>query len=195
MNQIKALPFPSLLQTLVPGQSLLRSLSLVTLGCLLVALTAQFSIGGPVPITGQTFGVLLVGAALGSRLGFWTLVAYMAAGGLGAPFFAGGTGGFGRGLTLGYLIAFPIAAWMVGYLVERFGTDRSPWKTLLMMLAASLLIYAIGVPVLGWVGFELGLFSDWGQVLVAGMTKFLVGDLLKAMLAAAVLPLAWRLLR
>lgn len=187
--------YPSLLEALLPQRSTARNLALVLGGCLLVAATAQFSIGAPVPITGQTFGVLLVGAALGSRLGFFSLLTYVLAGGLGAPFFAGGASGIGTGLTLGYLLAFPLVAWLVGLGVERLGTDRSPWKTLVSMLLGSLVIYTLGVPILGWVGFNLDIFTNWSQVLAAGMLKFIPGDLAKAVLAAALLPAAWRWLR
>lgn len=187
--------YPSLLEALLPQRNTVRNLALILGGCLLVAATAQFSIGAPVPITGQTFGVLLVGAALGSRLGFLSLLTYVLAGSLGAPFFAGGASGIGTGLTLGYLLAFPLVAWLVGLGVERLGTDRSPWKTLASMLLGSLVIYALGVPVLGWVGFNLDIFKDWSQVLAAGMLKFVPGDLAKAVLAAALLPAAWRWLR
>ncbi|MBI5812549.1 MAG: biotin transporter BioY [Meiothermus silvanus] len=192
MNPTQTLPYLPLAKSLLPARTLTRDVVLVLAGCLFVALTAQFAVGAPVPITGQTFGVLLVGAALGGRLGFLALVTYVLAGSLGAPFFAGGASGIGKGLTLGYLVAFPIAAWLVGYLVERFGADRSFFKTLGLMLAASLLIYAIGVPWLGYVGFKLGIFKDWNTVIMAGMTKFLLGDFIKAVLAASLLPLAWR---
>ncbi len=195
MNPTQSLAYLPLSKTLFPNRSLTRDLLLVLGGSLLVALLAQFSVGVPVPITGQTLGVLLVGAALGSRLGFLALLVYVLEGGLGLPFFAGGAAGFGKGLTLGYLIAFPLAAGLVGYLVERYGTDRSFIQTFVAMLLASLLIYAIGVPVLGYVGFRLGFFKDWGVVLVAGMTKFVVGDVIKAAVAAALLPMAWRFVR
>ncbi|ADH63028.1 BioY protein [Allomeiothermus silvanus DSM 9946] len=192
MNPTQTLPYLPLAKSFLPTRTLIRDVVLVLAGCLFVALTAQFAVGAPVPITGQTFGVLLVGAVLGSRLGFLALVTYVLAGSLGAPFFAGGASGIGKGLTLGYLVAFPIAAWLVGYLVERFGADRSFFKTLGMMLVANLLIYAIGVPWLGYVGFKLGIFKDWNTVIMAGMTKFLLGDFIKAVLAASLLPLAWR---
>jgi len=195
MNPTKSLPYLPLSKSLFPVRSLTRDFLLILGGSLLVALLAQFAIGAPVPVTGQTLGVLLVGAALGSRLGFLALVLYVLEGGLGLPFFAGGASGFGQGLTLGYLTAFPLAAGLVGYLVERFGADRSFAKTLSAMLLASLLIYAVGVLVLGYVGFKLGFFKDWTSVIAAGMTKFLIGDFIKALIAATLLPTAWRLVR
>jgi biotin transport system substrate-specific component len=92
-------------------------------------------------------------------------------------------------------VAFPLAAYLVGYLVERYGTDRSPLKTFGAMLLASLLIYAVGVI---WLGFALsgaGRYTGVWGVLQAGMLPFLLGDLIKAAIAAALLPTAWRLIR
>jgi biotin transport system substrate-specific component len=175
----------------------MRDVLLVLGGSLVMALAAQVAIPTqPVPITLQTLGVLLVGAALGSRLGFLAMLAYLAQGTV-LPVFAGGTTWFdpSKLFTAGYLISYPLAAFVVGWLVERYGTDRSTLKTFAAMLLGSLIIYAIGVT---WLGFALGnagRFSGLSALLYAGMTKFLVGDLIKAAIAAALLPIAWRFAR
>ncbi|MGQ9511418.1 MAG: biotin transporter BioY [Thermaceae bacterium] len=194
----EVLPYVPLVKTLWPKRTLARDAVLVLAGSLFVALMAQISIPlpfTPVPITGQTLGVLLVGAALGSRLGFLALLAYLVEGGLGLPFFAGGASGVTRffGPTGGYLLAFPLAAGLVGLLVERFGADRSFLLTLVAMLLGNLLIYALGVPWLGaWLA-GAGKYAGVGDVLAKGMIPFIPGDLTKAVLAALLLPSAWRL--
>jgi biotin transport system substrate-specific component len=147
----EVLPYPPLVKTLWPHRTLARDLALILAGSLLVALAARISIPlpfTPVPITGQTLAVLLVGAALGSRLGFLSLLAYLAEGAMGLPVFAGGTGGLAKilGPTGGFLLAFPLAAGLVGLLVERFGLDRSFLGTLLAMLAGNALLYLVGLP-------------------------------------------------
>jgi biotin transport system substrate-specific component len=195
----QVLPYLPLAKALWPRRSLGGDLALVLSGSLFVALLAQVSLPlpfTPVPITGQTLGVLLVGAALGSRLGFLALLAYLVEGGLGLPFFAGGTGGLAKllGPTGGYLLAFPLAAGLVGLLVERFGADRSFLKTLLAMLAGNLLIYALGVPWLGAFLAGVGKYPGLAGLLSMGMIPFLPGDLVKAVLAALLLPSAWRLI-
>ncbi|AEB12614.1 biotin transporter BioY [Marinithermus hydrothermalis] len=197
MNQTQALPYLPLAKVFFPTRSLTRDVALVLAGSLLVALSAQVSVPlpfTPVPVTGQTFGVLLVGAALGSRLGLLALLAYLAEGAAGLPFFAGGSAGVAKlfGPTGGYLIAFPVAAFVVGYLVERFGADRGWGLTFLAMLLGNLIIYALG---LAWLGAWLagaGKFGGLGALLAMGFLPFIPGDLVKAVLAALVLPTAWR---
>lgn len=195
----EVLPYVPIAKTLWPHRFLGRDLAFILAGSLFVALTAQISIRlpfTPVPITGQTLGVLLVGAALGSRLGFLALLAYLVEGGLGLPFFAGGTGGVAKffGPTGGYLLAFPLAAGLVGLLVERFGMDRFFGRTLLAMLLGNLLIYAFGVPWLGAYLDGVGKYPGLGGLFAMGMIPFLPGDLVKAILAAMLLPSAWSLL-
>jgi biotin transport system substrate-specific component len=172
-------------------QNALADFALVLLGSLVVSATAQISIHLPqVPITGQTFGVLLVGMALGSRRGALALVAYLAEGVAGLPVFAEGKFGLAtvQGPTGGYLLGFIAAAWLVGLLAER-GFDRSLFTTLAAMAAGSALIYVCGVV---WLQPFMGSLED---TLAAGVYPFLIGDAIKAVLAALLLPGAWKLLK
>lgn len=169
----------------------LYDVALILLSSLTIALSAQLALElpGGVPITGQTFGVLLVGALLGSRRGAAALLAYLAQGALGLPVFANGGAGFATliGIKGGYLFGFVIAAAVVGKLAER-GWDRRISTTIGSMLIGNITIYAIGVP---W----LKTFApDWSTALQWGLLPFLVGDALKIALAAALLPLGWKLL-
>lgn len=193
-----ALTYPYLAERLVPG-GLLRGFSLVIGFSLFTVVLAQISIPlpwTPVPITGQTLAVLLTGAVLGPRLGFVTLVCYLAEGAVGLPVFAGGTGGFGKifGPTGGYLIAFPLAAGLVGWLATR-GWDRSPLWMAFAMAAGSAVIYALGVSWLGtWLALS-GKFPGPLQLLNMGMFPFLPGDAIKAGVAMVLLPTAWQLVK
>jgi biotin transport system substrate-specific component len=164
---------------------------LVLAASVLIALTAQVSIPlpfSPVPITGQTFGVLLVGAALGARRGTLGVMAYLAEGTAGLPVFAGGSAGPAvlLGPTGGYLIGFAGAAFITGRLAE-LGWDRRPTTTALSMLLGNAVIYAFGLP---WLAVYVGL----DRVLALGLLPFVPGDLLKVGLAVAVLPGTWGLL-
>ena len=170
----------------------LRDLLLVVTGSLLVAALAQVRIPlplTPVPITGQTFAVLLVGAVLGSERGAFSLILYLVEGGLGLPFFAGGAGGLTHvfGPTGGYLLGFIAAAYLVGRLAES-GLDRRFRTSVLIFLAGEAIIYLFGVT---WLGFFIG----FQQALAAGLLPFLPGDLFKLLAAALVLPAGWRLAR
>jgi len=163
---------------------------LVLTGSVVVAMFAQLQYVlpfTPVPITGQTLAVLLVGAALGSRRGALAMGVYLAEGAVGIPVFAGG--GLGLpwllGPTAGYLWSLPLAAWIVGWLAER-GWDRGPATAVLSMLAGNAVIYLVGLP---W----LAVFVGWEQVLSAGLLPFIPGDLIKVAMAAAVLPTTWAL--
>lgn len=182
----------TLVETILPETGLLVELALVLGGSVLVALAAQVSIPlpwTPVPITGQTFGVLLVGALLGSFRGTLSLLTYLAEGAAGFPVFAGGSGGYLRlfGPSGGYLWGFVAAAFIVGFLAER-GWDRHPVKAALAMLAGNLVIYLFGLP---W----LARFVPPDQVLKAGFYPFIPGDLLKLLLAASALPSGWWVLQ
>ena len=169
----------------------------VLAGAGFVALLAQVALPlpfTPVPVTLQTLGVLLVGAALGSRLGAQALGLYLAAGAAGLPVFAGGGAGLAwlLGPTGGYLLGFVMAAWLAGALVERFGSDRRPMAAFLAMLAASAAIYAFGLAGLaGWMALA-GKPVSLPGLLALGLYPFALGDLLKAGLAAVLLPAAWK---
>lgn len=163
----------------------------VAVGVLVLALLAQLRLQiGPVPITGQTLGVLLLGAAYGLPLGLVSVGAYVLLGAVGLPVFAGGESGvaYMAGPTGGYLVGFALAAALLGYLSRR-GWDRSVASCALAMLLASVAIYLPGVT---WLKLSLGL--SWPAAVAAGLTPFLIGDAVKLALAAAALPGAWRLL-
>jgi biotin transport system substrate-specific component len=167
----------------------LRLVGLALLGTAFVAACAQVQIPWwPVPFTGQTFAVLVLGMVYGARLGAGTLLLYLAVGGLGLPVYAELSSGWAvlTGTTGGYFIGFVLAAGLVGWLAER-GWDRSVWLTGLAMLLGNVLIY---VPGLLWLGAVVG----WDKPILAwGLTPFLLGDAVKLVLAAAVLPYAWKL--
>ncbi len=168
-----------------------RAAALVLGFSLLTALTAQIRIPvpwTPVPLTGQTVGVLLTGALLGPRLGMMALLAYLLEGIAGLPVFAGGRAGIGQivGPTGGYLIAFPLAAGLVGWLAERWGWDRNPRRLLAALLLGSVVIYALGAL---WLAHFVGGFR---LTIAQGILPFLPGDALKALVVAALLPAGWK---
>ncbi|ADI15663.1 BioY protein [Truepera radiovictrix DSM 17093] len=190
---------PPLIDALVPvRRAALRVPLQLALGVLLMALLAQVRLEiGPVPITGQTLGVLLLGAAYGLRLGALTMLLYLLAGGFGVGVFAGGGSGWSHfsGTTAGYLLAFPVAAAVVGYLAQR-GLDRRVSSAALAMALGNLLIY---LPGLWWLSTFAERYAPAGTSALAwtlsvGLYPFIAGDLIKLALAAALLPLAWRLL-
>ncbi len=169
---------------------------LILSGSLFTALMAQIAIPlpfTPVPITGQTLAVLLVGAALGSRRGALSMATYLLEGALGLPVFAGGAAGLVRlrGLTGGYLLGFLAAAFITGWLAER-GWDRRPSTTALAMLIGNAIIYLFGLP---WLALFLGGFLGPKGALALGLLPFIPGDLLKLALAAFLLPSAWWVVR
>ncbi|MBL8101218.1 MAG: biotin transporter BioY [Anaerolineales bacterium] len=171
--------------------SWLRDLFLILAGSWLVAFFAQLEIPmQPVPITGQTFAVLLVGALLGSKRGVAAMIAYIAQGGLGLPFFAGGASGFGilTGATAGYLLGFIGAAYVVGWLAEK-GLERSVRTSILPFFVGTVIIYIFGV---AWLSIVLGSLS---KAIQFGLLPFLVGDVIKLMAAAIVLPSAWKFVK
>lgn len=173
--------------------SWLRDVILIFLGALFVAALAQVKIAlpfTPVPLTGQTFGVLLLGATLGSKRGVAAMALYIAMGALGLPVFAGGAAGltYLSGATLGYLIGFVAAAYVIGLLAER-GLERSVRTSLIPFLVGTILIYICGI---AWLTVVLGSFS---KAVAAGLLPFLIGDGIKLIAAALVLPAAWKLTR
>jgi biotin transporter BioY len=184
-------PPRTLADVALPGRGVVYNTILVVLGSLLVALFARLAITlpfTPVPITGQTYAVLLVGAALGSRRGVLSMLLYIVEGGVGLPFFAAGASGWTRvfGPTGGYLLSYVLAAFVVGWLAER-GWDRRLGTCVLAMLAGEIAIYLVGLP---W----LAAFMGADRVLPLGLLPFVPGDAIKLLLASASLPVAWRFL-
>jgi biotin transport system substrate-specific component len=165
-------------------------------GSWLVAALAQFEIKlpfTPVPLTGQTLGVLLVGASLGAGLGGVSMLLYLAQGALGLPFFSGGDAGveFLRlsAATGGYLWGFVLSAAVVGALAQR-GWDRSIRTSIGAMFIGEVVLYAVAIP---WLMHALDV--PLGEALELGLAPFVVGDALKLFAAAGLLPLAWRVVR
>lgn len=161
---------------------------------LLTALSAQIRFhipGTPVPVTGQTFAVLLAGAALGMRAGAGSQLIYWLMGAVGLPVFAQAGGGWSAatGATFGYLFGFIVAAGVVGALAER-GMDRTVRSAIPAMLAGNIIIYAFGVP---WLLYSVEAFTTMGQAIAAGLTPFLAADAIKILLAGLALPAAWKL--
>lgn len=167
-----------------------RHIALIVLGALLIYLTARVAFpvpGSPVPVTGQTFGVLLVGGALGLRRGIASVALYVAIGLIGVPFFAEGKGGVQviAGATGGYIVGFIVAAALVGRLAE-LGWDRRIVGAIGAMALGNVVIYLLGVP---WLMYVTGNDLAWG--IANGLTPFLAGDALKLLLAAGAFPVAW----
>ncbi|QGN57298.1 biotin transporter BioY [Nostocoides sp. HKS02] len=185
-----ALPRTRVLADVIPG-GLVRDSALVLGGAGLVGLLAQFSIPlsfTPVPLTLGTFAVLLTGAALGPLRGLLSIGLYLLAGMAGVPWFAGHASGYGFA-SFGYLIGFVLAGALVGGLAQR-GADRTPLKTAGTMVLGNLVIYAVGVPYL-----MAATGMDLQTGLAKGVVPFLVGDGLKILAAAGLLPGAWALVR
>ena len=185
---------PTLRHAVFPRARLVEDVLLVVAGAALVALAAQIKIPlpfTPVPITGQTFAVLLVGASLGAVRGFASLALYWLAGIAGAPVYTGQNHGWEYfvGPTGGYLVGFIVAAAVAGWLAER-RWDRRFSSAVAAMLTGNVLIYLFGLP---WLAAVANL--DLEQTLVAGLAPFVPGDILKLYLAGALLPAAWRLVR
>ena len=192
MSHAHAPTFADLARPADARSALLYDGALILAGSALVAVAATLSVRlpfTPVPWTLQPFAVLLVGALLGSRRGAAALIAYLAEGLSGLPVFAGGSFGPAPllGPTGGYLVGFVAAAWVVGALAER-RWDRRFFSTWAAMALGSLTLFAFGVP---W----LARFTGWPGALAAGFWPFVPGDVLKQVLAALLLPGAWRLVR
>lgn len=175
---------------------------LVLTGSLIVAGLAQLTIKlpfTPVPISGQTLGVLLVGASLGAVRGGAALLLYLAQGAIGLPFFAEGESGVSflsaSGATGGYLWGFVIAAVVVGWLAEK-GWDRDAGRALGAMLIGEIIVFTLGVL---WLAAALDIpvqaSGPENDALEFGLYPFVLGDLIKLLIAAGVLPLAWRFVK
>jgi len=169
-----------------------RTVSIVIAFSLFNAIAAQLAIPiGPVPITMQTFAVTLTGALLGPRLGAAALIAYLIEGAVGLPFFAEGRAGIGTllGPTGGYLVSFPAAAYITGAFSEH-GWDRH-----FLTAVAAMAIGSVVILLAGWSWLVVGLGATPLAAFKAGVAPFLIGDVVKIVLAAAVLPTGWALLK
>ena len=178
----------------LPQAGLLTDIVLVAFGAGLIAGCAQFSIPlpfTPVPITGQTFAVLLVGASLGSLRGGSSALLYVLLGIVGAPVYATGAHGWAviTGASGGYLVSYPFVSALTGWLAER-RWDRRFSSAVGAMLTGNVLIYLFGLPWLAAV-----LHTNLEKTLELGLYPFVAGDTLKLYLAAAALPTAWRIVR
>lgn len=177
----------------VVSRSLVNDFALILSGAVLTAYAAQLVIPmWPVPFTAQTFAVLLVGSVLGATRGAISLIAYFSMGALGLPVFSAATS-LSFGPTFGYLIGFVAAASVVGWLSER-GWHKSVSGVLGSFAIANAIIYLFGLPWLAFILGNLGIANDIAAVASAGLVPFIVGDVLKMMLAAALLPIAWKFL-
>ncbi|MER7933094.1 biotin transporter BioY [Streptomyces sp. NPDC093272] len=168
--------------------SRVRDVALVAGGAALTGLAAQIAVpvpGSPVPVTGQTFAALLVGTALGARRGLLSLTLYALAGLAGLPWFAGGTSGVS--VSFGYILGMMLASAVVGSLARR-GADRDMLRMAGTMLLGEALIYAVGVPYLAYAAH-----LSASAAIAAGLTPFLIGDAVKALLAMGAMPAAWKL--
>lgn len=170
------------------GSPAIRAIVLAVIGSILLTISAKIQVPvWPVPMTMQTFVVLVLGVAYGWRLAAATVLLYLAQGALGLPVFAAGGGpAYMAGPTGGYLVGFLVAAGAVGWLAER-GWARSWTSTLAAMLIGTAIIFACGI---AWLSTLIGL----PQAIDAGLKPFLLSEAVKIALATALVPLAWRLL-
>ena len=184
---------PTLIDRVVP-RSMVTDVALIFAGAVLTAIAAQIAIPmWPVPITGQTFAVLLVGAVLGASRGALSMIAYFSLGAAGLPVFTGAVSGITFGTTFGYLVGFIAAAAVVGWL-SQLNWHKKVSGVLASFAIGNAVIYMFGLPWLAFALSNLGIASDAGAVIAAGLVPFLVGDAIKMALAAAALPLAWKYL-
>ena len=188
-----AAPQPRVLADVV-GRTWIRQLAVIAGGAAFVGLSAQIAFYLPwnpaVPLTLQTFAVILTAGALGSLRGVAAMAIYALLGSIGLPWFAQGSSGFG-GPAFGYIIGFIVAAFVVGRIAES-GVTRSFGRSVGLMVLGSVIIYAIGAT---WLKFSLGVpwfgaDSAWAY----GVKDFIIGDVIKLLAAAGLLPLAWKAL-
>lgn len=181
----------SLRTAVFPRSSLLDNALLVMGGTVFIAGLAQIALpipGSPIPVTGQTLGVLLVGTSYGAGLGFTTLLTYLLVGIAGAPIFADGGHGFSRlsQATGGYLIGMLVASLIVGFLAGRTWDQRLR-TALPAMLLGDVIIFSFG---LLWLHAYTG--KGWSWTIAAGLTPFFIGEVLKIAIAGTSLPFVWR---
>jgi biotin transport system substrate-specific component len=191
MAQQQSIAYPTLMDavwTPTTGSKALRAVVLAVIGTLLLTVSAKIQVlFWPVPMTMQTFVVLVLGMAYGWRLAGATVLLYLAEGAVGLPVFAKGGGlAYFAGPTAGYLFGFLVAAVAVGWLAER-GWDRSVWRALGAMLIGTAIIFFFGIV---WLSALIGL----REAIAAGLVPFLTSEAFKIALATAVVPIAWQLL-
>lgn len=185
---------PTIVDRFIP-KSISSDIALVVAGAALTALAAQVSIPmWPVPLTGQTFAVLLTGAVLGLSRGTISMALYVFLGSIGLPIFTGGKSGFIFGPTIGYLVGFIAAAAVVGYFSSR-QWDKKWFAVALGLTLGNAVIYAFGLPVLSEYLHSVGYAFGLQATLSAGLYPFIVGDAIKIALASTLLPGAWALVK
>ena len=170
-------------------QGAVRVLALIAFGSLFLAVLAQVKVPmWPVPVTLQTFAVLVLGLTYGFRLGTATILAHVAQGAVGLPVFAGGAGGIAvlMGPTGGYIAGFILAVMLTGWLADR-GWSRRILPAIAALVIGNLAIYALGAGYL-----DAAFLGDWQKTVAVGVLPFLLGDALKIGLAVSVLQLGWR---
>jgi len=192
LTSATAVPRRPVLADAIP-QARVRDATLVLAGALLTALLAQVEVHvppSPVPVTGQTLAVGLVGATLGARRGAASLALYALLG-LFLPFYAGGESGWHVvwGASGGYIVGFVFAAAAIGWMAER-GADRRAVAAFAAFVIGQLIVFAFGLA-----GLKLAVGESWGWTIHNGFSIFVVGGLVKALVAALVLPSAWTLVR
>ncbi len=176
----------SLIKVENKNQELLKNIFLILSGTLFLALMSQLTIPLPyVPITGQTFAVMLIGLVYGRKLGSYTLLSYIAAGSAGIPVFAN----FKSGIPFlfpsgGFIIGFFFAALICGYFADR-GWTKSPFRLALVLLMAHFVLYLFGL-------MQLWIFFPQKDILKIGLIPFISGDILKMVLLSALLPAVWK---
>ncbi len=185
-------PANSLRASVLPRSSALSHVALISGGALFLAASAQIAIpvpGSPVPVTGQTLGVLLIGASYGSGIGLATFAVYLLAGIAGAPVFAGASFGIEKvtGATGGYLIGMLVATYILGLLAKR-RLDQRFLTSLPSMLLGNVIIFSFGIT---WLHHFTG--KDWTWTINAGLTPFIFGEILKIAIVGTSLPILWRL--
>ena len=195
MANTSQMPSATLLNSIAAGRvseaglTMAHKVALVIGGSILLALSAHIKVPFyPVPVTMQTMLVLMIGMTFGSRLGFATILAYLAQGAMGLPVFAGGAGlAYMAGPTGGYLFGFAVAAIVTGLLAER-GWGKNIGSTALAMIIGNIVIYAFGVSYLA------SIVGGFDKAIQFGLAPFIYGDMLKIVIAAAAMPLAWKYL-
>lgn len=195
MNSLLSVQRNSMFDAAFPKAELWQKTILVLTGSGLMALASRLTLPlpwTPVPITGQTFAVLLLAAMLGARLSLATQFLYLLQGVAGLPVFsAGTTWGIGRllGPTGGYLVGFLAVSYVVGTLADH-GWGKKLLSALMMMIMGEVVLFLVAIP---WLKMVLPV--SWSQALGLGLLPFLPGDLFKLLLAALLLPTGWKLLR